>query len=121
MPLRHFRRQYEQQSKLKRERFIGRIRAGWSTRRVACQLGRHSDCFVRRCWDQWIREMSFIRRTGSGCPRQTSHREGRHIVQNAHVQPTASSAAIQAQVEPSLEAHVSAPTIRRRLAEGNLG
>ncbi|GFW79353.1 uncharacterized protein TNCV_2477601 [Trichonephila clavipes] len=27
--------------------------AGWSARRVACQLGR-SDCVVRRCWDQWI-------------------------------------------------------------------
>ncbi|GFV57649.1 transposable element Tcb1 transposase [Trichonephila clavipes] len=34
------------------------MESGWSARRVAHQLGR-SDCVVRRCWDQWIREMSF--------------------------------------------------------------
>ncbi|GFT37858.1 transposable element Tcb2 transposase [Trichonephila clavipes] len=39
---------------------------------------------------------------GSGCIRQTSRREDRHIVRNACVQLTASSAAIQAQVTPSL-------------------
>ncbi|GFX74923.1 HTH_Tnp_Tc3_2 domain-containing protein [Trichonephila clavipes] len=66
-----------------------------TARRVARQLGR-SDCVVRRCWDQWIREMSFTRRPDSGHPRQTSHREDRHIVRNACVQPTASSAVIQA-------------------------
>ncbi|GFW10990.1 transposable element Tcb2 transposase [Trichonephila clavipes] len=89
-------------------------------RRVARQLGRF-DCVVRRCWDQWIREMSFTRRPGSGCPRQTSRREDRYIVINARVQPTASSAAIQAQVAPSLGAPVSSRSIRRRLAEGHLG
>ncbi|GFU49052.1 transposable element Tcb2 transposase [Trichonephila clavipes] len=41
------------------------MEAGWSARRVARQSGR-SDCVVRRCWDQWIREMSFTRRPGSG-------------------------------------------------------
>ncbi|GFX40087.1 transposable element Tcb2 transposase [Trichonephila clavipes] len=45
--------------------------------------------------------MSFTRRPGSWCPKQTSRREDRHIVRNARVQPTASSAAIQAQVAPS--------------------
>ncbi|GFW83987.1 transposable element Tcb1 transposase [Trichonephila clavipes] len=95
------------------------MEAGWSARRVARQLGR-SDCIVRRCWDQWIREMSFTRRPGSGRPQQTSHREDRRIVKNARVQPTASSAAIQAQVAPSLGALVSSRTIRRRLAEGHL-
>ncbi|GFV58275.1 transposable element Tcb2 transposase [Trichonephila clavipes] len=64
--------------------------------------------------------MSFIRRLGSGRPQQTNHREDRHIVRNSRVQPTASSAAIQAQVAPSLGAPVSSRTIRRRLAEGNL-
>ncbi|GFX61366.1 HTH_Tnp_Tc3_2 domain-containing protein [Trichonephila clavipes] len=54
-------------------------------------------------------------------PRQTSRQEDRHIVRNAHVQPTASSAAIQAQVVPSLGAPVSSRTIRRHLAEGHLG
>ncbi|KFM75316.1 Transposable element Tcb2 transposase, partial [Stegodyphus mimosarum] len=64
--------------------------------------------------------MSCTRRPGSGCPRQTSCQEGRHIVRNARVQPTASSVAIQAQVAPSLGAPVSSRTIRRRLAEGQL-
>ncbi|GFU39172.1 uncharacterized protein TNCV_1902691 [Trichonephila clavipes] len=77
------------------------MEAGWSARRVARQLGR-SDCVVRRCWDQWIREMSFTQRPGSGRPRQVSRREDNHIERNARVQPTASSAAIQVLVVPSL-------------------
>ncbi|GFU62034.1 transposable element Tcb2 transposase [Trichonephila clavipes] len=98
---------------LKRERIIGMMEAGWSARRVARQLG-SSDCIVRRCWDQWIREMSFSRRPGSGCPRQTSRREGRHIVRNARVQTTASWATIQAQVSRAFQA------IPRCLAGGHL-
>ncbi|GFT85415.1 HTH_Tnp_Tc3_2 domain-containing protein [Trichonephila clavipes] len=73
------------------------------------------------CWDQWIREMSFTRRPGSGRPRQTSRREDLHIVRNAHVQPPASSAAIQAQVASSLGVPVSSRTIRRCLAERHWG
>ncbi|GFV15917.1 transposable element Tcb2 transposase [Trichonephila clavipes] len=94
--------------------------AGWSAMRVARQLGR---CYfvVRRSWDQWIREMSFIRRLCLERSRQTSHPENRQIVRNARVQPTASSAAIQAQVALSLGVYVSSRNIRRRLAEGHLG
>ncbi|PRD31941.1 UNVERIFIED_CONTAM: hypothetical protein NCL1_21973 [Trichonephila clavipes] len=95
------------------------MEAGWSARSVARQLGRF-DCVVRRCWDQWIREASFTRRPGSGCSRQTSRQEDRHVIRNARVQPTASSAAIQAQVAPSLGAPVYSRTIRKRLAEGHL-
>ncbi|GFX50880.1 transposable element Tcb2 transposase [Trichonephila clavipes] len=120
MPLHHFRRQYEQLSQFERGRTIGMMEAGLSARKVARQLGR-SECVVRRCSDQWIREMSFTRRSGSGCPRQTSRREDRRIVRNTRVQPTASSAAIQAHVAPSLGALVSSRTIRRRLDEGHLG
>ncbi|GFT65738.1 uncharacterized protein TNCV_1547651 [Trichonephila clavipes] len=40
-----------------------------SSGRVAHLIG-HSDCVVRKCWDQWIREMSFTRRPGSGHPLQ---------------------------------------------------
>ncbi|GFU31796.1 hypothetical protein TNCV_1176621 [Trichonephila clavipes] len=65
--------------------------------------------------------MSFTRRPGSGRPRQTSRLEDRHIVRNAHVQPTPSSAAIQAQVAPSLEAPVSSRTIRRCQDDGHSG
>ncbi|GFW79094.1 transposable element Tcb2 transposase [Trichonephila clavipes] len=46
--------------------------------------------------------MPFTRRSGLGRPRQTSRREDRHIVRNARVQTTASSAAIQTMVAPSL-------------------
>ncbi|GFT10069.1 transposable element Tcb2 transposase [Trichonephila clavipes] len=70
------------------------MEAGWSARREAVQLG-HSDCVVRRCSDRLIREMPFTRRPGSGCSRQTSRREDCHIVRNARVQLSASSAAIQ--------------------------
>ncbi|GFY34250.1 uncharacterized protein TNCV_2505531 [Trichonephila clavipes] len=48
MPLRRFRRQYEQLLQFERGRIIGKIEAGWSARRVARQLGR-SNCVVRRC------------------------------------------------------------------------
>ncbi|GFU93788.1 transposable element Tcb2 transposase [Trichonephila clavipes] len=54
------------------------MKVGWSDSQIACQLG-HSDCVVRRCWDQWIQEMSFTRRSGSGCRQQTSRREDRLI------------------------------------------
>ncbi|GFW88464.1 HTH_Tnp_Tc3_2 domain-containing protein [Trichonephila clavipes] len=68
-----------------------------------------------------MRNMSFTPKPGSGRPRQTSRREDRHIVRNAYVQSTASSAAIQAQVALSVGVPVTSRTIRRRLAEGHLG
>ncbi|GFU71644.1 uncharacterized protein TNCV_3035841 [Trichonephila clavipes] len=82
-------------------RIIGMMEAGWSARRAASQLGRY-DCVVRKCWDQWIQDMSFTRRPGSKRPRPTSRREDHHIVRNARVQPTVSLAAIQVHVVPSL-------------------
>ncbi|GFX21820.1 transposable element Tcb2 transposase [Trichonephila clavipes] len=45
MPLRRFRRQYEQLSHFERERIIGMMEAGWSVRRVVRQLCR-SDCVL---------------------------------------------------------------------------
>ncbi|GFV78287.1 uncharacterized protein TNCV_94471 [Trichonephila clavipes] len=59
MPLRHFRRQYEQLLQFERGRITGMMEAGWSARRVAHQLG-CSDCVVWKCWDQWIRETSSL-------------------------------------------------------------
>ncbi|PRD22311.1 UNVERIFIED_CONTAM: hypothetical protein NCL1_49422 [Trichonephila clavipes] len=95
------------------------MEAGWSAKQVAHQFGR-TDCFVRKCWNQWIREMSFRRRPGSRRSRQTSRREDGQIVRNTRVQPTASFAAIQEQFESSLGAPVSSRTIRRHLAKGHL-
>ncbi|GFX18285.1 HTH_Tnp_Tc3_2 domain-containing protein [Trichonephila clavipes] len=65
--------------------------------------------------------MSFTRRPSSGRSRQTSRQADHYIVRNAHVQPTVSSAAIQAQVASSLGPPVSSRTIGRCLAEGHLG
>ncbi|GFY24845.1 transposable element Tcb2 transposase [Trichonephila clavipes] len=96
MPLRRFRRQHEQLSLFERGETIGMMEAGWSARRAARQLDRF-DCVVRRCWDQWIREMLFTRRPGSGLPQQISLREDCHIIRNARVQPTVSTVALQAQ------------------------
>ncbi|GFT96373.1 HTH_Tnp_Tc3_2 domain-containing protein [Trichonephila clavipes] len=73
------------------------MEAGWSARRVFCQLGR-SDYIGRRYWDQWIREISFIRRPGSERSRLTSRPGDYHIVRNARVQSTASLATIQARI-----------------------
>ncbi|GFY35123.1 transposable element Tcb2 transposase [Trichonephila clavipes] len=120
MPLRRFRRQYEQLSQFEKGRIVGMMDAEWSAKRVARQLD-CSDCVVRRYWDWWIRDMSFTRIPGSGRHQQISRREDHHIVRNARVQPTASSAAIQTQVAPSLGTPVSSRTIRRHLAEGHLG
>ncbi|GFX41044.1 HTH_Tnp_Tc3_2 domain-containing protein [Trichonephila clavipes] len=58
---------------------------------------------------------------GSGYRRQTSRRDDRHIVRNARVQRTASSAAIQAHVAPALGVLVSSRTIRRHLDKEHLG
>ncbi|GFT94645.1 uncharacterized protein TNCV_1990701 [Trichonephila clavipes] len=85
-------------------------------KRVSRLLGR-PDCVLRRCWEQWVQEMSFKRRPDSGHLRLTSHREDHHIVRYAPILPTASSAAVQAQVAPSLGTPVSSRTIRRLLAE----
>ncbi|GFU30962.1 HTH_Tnp_Tc3_2 domain-containing protein [Trichonephila clavipes] len=63
--------------------------------------------------------MSFTRRSGSGHPRQTGHPEDRHIVRNVRGQPTASSAAIQTQIAPSLGNLVSSRTIRSPRVEGH--
>ncbi|GFX85719.1 uncharacterized protein TNCV_2471211 [Trichonephila clavipes] len=77
------------------------METGWSSRGIAPQLGRFH-CVVRRCWGQWNPEISFKGRPGTGRLRQTSRREACRIIRNAQVQPTASSATIQAQVAPSL-------------------
>ncbi|GFV85845.1 uncharacterized protein TNCV_1421501 [Trichonephila clavipes] len=65
--------------------------------------------------------MAFSRRPDSRHPRQTSRREDHNIVRNARVKLTASSAAIQAQVEPSLGAPVSPRNKRSAWLKGIWG
>ncbi|GFS51543.1 transposable element Tcb2 transposase [Trichonephila clavipes] len=76
------------------------------------------DCALRVADRERLTSFSVEYKTGD--PQQTSCREDCHIVRNARVQPTASSAAIQEQIEPLLGAPVSSRTIRRCLAEGHL-
>ncbi|GFX15867.1 uncharacterized protein TNCV_1061891 [Trichonephila clavipes] len=57
MPLRRFRRQYEQLSQFERQRISDMIEARGVARQIGC-----TDCVVKRgYWDQWIREKLFTR------------------------------------------------------------
>ncbi|GFW14931.1 transposable element Tcb2 transposase [Trichonephila clavipes] len=92
MPLRHFRRQYEQLPQFERGRMNGMMEAGWSTRRLAHQLGRYYSV-VRRCWDQWIQDVINTRRapvssrTIRRC-RAEGHLESRHPLRVLLLTPT---------------------------------
>ncbi|GFW63335.1 transposable element Tcb2 transposase [Trichonephila clavipes] len=67
-----------------------------------------SDCALRIGGRGCLKSLSAEYKTGPLVPRDdiytnTSRLERRHIVKNSGVQPTASSATIQAQVAPSIE------------------
>ncbi|GFW57899.1 transposable element Tcb2 transposase [Trichonephila clavipes] len=70
------RRHFSQLSEFERSLIIGMKTAGWSMRRVAGQVDR-SECAVRNCWEQWTREGTHARKTGSGATRKTTRREDR--------------------------------------------
>ncbi|GFX76561.1 HTH_Tnp_Tc3_2 domain-containing protein [Trichonephila clavipes] len=89
--------------------------AGWSAHRVAGQVD-HSECVVRNCWEQWTREGSHARKTGSGATRKTTRRDDRKIVRLALVDPTVTRSTIRANVGVSTVPQ----TISRHLAEANL-
>ncbi|GFV74802.1 uncharacterized protein TNCV_1040401 [Trichonephila clavipes] len=82
----HARSHFSQLSEFERGLIIGMKTAGWSTRRVAGQVDR-SECAVRNCWEQWTREGTHARKTGSEATRQTTRREDRRIVRQALVDP----------------------------------
>ncbi|GFW90900.1 transposable element Tc1 transposase [Trichonephila clavipes] len=89
--------------------------AGWSMCRVAGQVDR-SECAVRNCWEQWTREGTHARKTGSGATRKTTRREDRRIVRQALVDPTVTRSTIRADVGVAIVPQ----TISRHLAEANL-
>ncbi|GFT00301.1 transposable element Tcb1 transposase [Trichonephila clavipes] len=89
--------------------------AGWSTRRVAVQVDR-SECAVRNCWEQWTREDTQARKTGSGATRKTTRTEDRRIVRQALVDPAVTLSTTQA----DLGVAIVPQTISRHLAEANL-
>ncbi|GFW88461.1 transposable element Tc1 transposase [Trichonephila clavipes] len=115
MPGKRARRHFSQLSEFVRGLIIGMKTAGWSTRRVAGQVDR-SECTVRNCWEQWTREGTHARKTGSGATRKITRREDRRIVRQALVDPTVTRSTIRADVGVAIVPQ----TISRHLAEANL-
>ncbi|GFW07077.1 transposable element Tcb1 transposase [Trichonephila clavipes] len=95
MPGKRARRHLSQLSKFERDLIIGMKTAGWLTRRIAGQVDR-SECDVRNCWEQWTREGTHPRKTGSGATRKTTRRKDRRIVRQALVDPTVTRSTIRA-------------------------
>ncbi|GFX97205.1 transposable element Tcb1 transposase [Trichonephila clavipes] len=87
MPGQRARRHFSQLCEFETGLIIGIKTARWSTRRVAVQVDR-SECVVINCWEQWTREGTHARKTGSGATRKTTRRKHRRIVQQALVNPT---------------------------------
>ncbi|GFT92187.1 transposable element Tc1 transposase [Trichonephila clavipes] len=115
MPGKRARRHFSQLSEFERGLIIRMKTAGWSTRRIAGQVDR-SKCAVRNCWEQWTREGTHVRKTGSGATRKTTRREDRRIVRQALVDPTVTRSTIRTDVSVAIVPQ----TISRHLAEANL-
>ncbi|GFW58396.1 transposable element Tc1 transposase [Trichonephila clavipes] len=115
MPGKRSRRHFAELSEFERGLIIGMKTAGRSKRRVAGQVDR-SECDVRNCWEQWTREGTHARKTGSGATRKTTRREDRRIVRQALVDPTVTRSKIRAGVGVAIVPQ----TISRHLAEANL-
>ncbi|GFW06700.1 transposable element Tc1 transposase [Trichonephila clavipes] len=115
MPGKRARRHFSQLSEFERGLIIGMKTAGWLTRRVAGKVDR-SECAVRNCWEQWTREGTHARKTGSGATRKTTRREDRRIGRQALVDPTVTRSMIRADVGVAIVPQ----TISRHLAEANL-
>ncbi|GFV21679.1 transposable element Tc1 transposase [Trichonephila clavipes] len=115
MPGKRARRHFSQLSEIERGLIIEIKTTGWSTRRVAGQ-GDCSECAVSNCWEQWTREGTHARKTGSGATRKTTRREDRRIVRQALVDPTVTRSTIRADVSVAIVPQI----ISRHLAEANL-
>ncbi|GFW15055.1 HTH_Tnp_Tc3_2 domain-containing protein [Trichonephila clavipes] len=115
MPGKPARRHLSQLSEFERGLIIGRKTVGWSTRRVAGQVD-HSECAVRNCWEQWTREGTQARKTGSGATGKTTRRDDRRIVWQALVDSTVTRSTIRSDVGVA----IAAQTISRHLTEANL-
>ncbi|GFU44414.1 transposable element Tcb1 transposase [Trichonephila clavipes] len=109
------RRHFSQLNEFERGLIIGMKTAGWSTCRVAGQVDR-SECAVRNCWEQWTREGTHVRKTGSGATRKTTRREDRRIVRQALVDPTVTRSTIRVDVGVAIDPQ----TIYSHLAEANI-
>ncbi|GFX10529.1 uncharacterized protein TNCV_2583511 [Trichonephila clavipes] len=115
MPGKRARRHFSQLSEFERGLIIGMKTAGSLTCRVDGQ-GDRSECAVRNCWEQWTREGTQARKTGSGTTRKTTRRDDRRIMRQALVDPTVTRSTIRADVGVAIVPQ----TISRHFAEANL-
>ncbi|GFX08570.1 transposable element Tc1 transposase [Trichonephila clavipes] len=115
MPGKRARRHFSQLSEFERGLIIGMKTAGKWTRRVAGQVDR-SECAVRSCWEQWTREGTHARKTGSGATWKTPRKEDQRIMRQALVDSTVTRSMIRADVGVAIVPQ----TISRLLAEANL-
>ncbi|GFW73370.1 HTH_Tnp_Tc3_2 domain-containing protein [Trichonephila clavipes] len=115
MPGKRGRRHFPQLNVFERGLIIGMKTAGWSTRLVAGQVD-SSECAVRNGWEQWTREGTHARKTGSGTTRKTTMRDDRRIVRQALVDLTVTRSTIRTDVGKAIVPQ----TISRHLAEANL-
>ncbi|GFU78395.1 transposable element Tcb2 transposase [Trichonephila clavipes] len=76
----------------------------------------HQKASGRNCWEQWTREGTHVRKTGSGATRKITRRKDRRIVRQALVDPTVTRSTIRADVGVVIVPQ----TISRHLAEANL-
>ncbi|GFU42272.1 HTH_Tnp_Tc3_2 domain-containing protein [Trichonephila clavipes] len=74
------------------------------------------ECAVRNSWEQWTRESTHARKTGSGATRKTTRRRDRTIVRQALVDPTVTRSTIRADVGVAIVPQTNS----RHLAEANL-
>ncbi|GFV28984.1 uncharacterized protein TNCV_619261 [Trichonephila clavipes] len=96
MPCKRARRHFSQLSEFEKGLIIGMKTARWLMRRVAGQVDR-LECAVRNCWEQWTREGTHARKTGSGATRKPTRREDRRIVRQALVDSTVTRSTIRAE------------------------
>ncbi|GFU72762.1 uncharacterized protein TNCV_3686941 [Trichonephila clavipes] len=115
MPDKRARRHFSQLSEIERDLIIGMKTAGWTTLRVSGQVD-CSECAVRNCWEQWTREGTHVRKTGSGVTRKTTRREDQRIMRQALVDLTVTRSTIRADVGVA----IVPKTISRHLEEANL-
>ncbi|GFY27584.1 transposable element Tc1 transposase [Trichonephila clavipes] len=114
MPGKRSRRHFSQLSEFERSLIIGMKTAGWSTCRVAGQVDR-LECAIRNCWEQWTREDTYVRKTGSGATRKATRRKDRRILRQALVDPTKTRSTMRADVGVAIVPQ----TISRHLADAN--
>ncbi|GFX74823.1 transposable element Tcb1 transposase [Trichonephila clavipes] len=115
MPGKRAKRHFSRLSEFERRLIIGMKTADWSTCRVSGQVDL-SECAIRNCWQQWAREGTHARKTGSGATRKATRREDRRIMRQALVDPTVTRSTIRADVGVA----IFPQTISRHLAEANL-